>query len=305
MTKKLGYCCINLKLKQCAKKYKKTTNRKCILKTFREKGINYVSELTVKNLQDLITILEWNKDYGIQVFRMSSDMIPWMSEFEISDLPDYDQICELLRRAGSIAKTSQRVSFHPGPFNVLGSPNKAQITKTTKCLDQHAEIMDLMGLDQSHYYPINIHCNGVYGDKAATIQRFLSNFQQLSYSARQRLVVENDDKSSMYSVRDLEQFYNQRGIPITFDYHHHWCHPDQLTTQQAFELAYSTWDTKPLFHYSSSRQIESNTAKPQAHADYIYEFIDDFGYDVDIECEAKAKERSIFYYYQNVESDDS
>ena len=53
-----------------------------------------------------------------------------------------------------------RVSYHPGPFNVLASENQSVVTKTIYELNQHAELMDLMGLDKSHYYPINIHING-------------------------------------------------------------------------------------------------------------------------------------------------
>jgi hypothetical protein len=34
----------------------------------------------------------------------------------------------------------------------------------------------------------------------------------------------------------------------------------------------------------------------RAHADYIYEFIDDYGLSLDIELEAKAKERAVQKY---------
>ncbi len=52
----LGYACINMTLG----KYKITTNRGMIKKTFEEKGLEYVSELLIKNLKDLITIIQWN-----------------------------------------------------------------------------------------------------------------------------------------------------------------------------------------------------------------------------------------------------
>lgn len=51
---------------------------------------------------------------------------------------------------------------------------------------------------------------------------------------RKRLVVENDDKRKQYAVEDLYMgIYNKIGIPITFDYHHHWCHPGELTQEEA------------------------------------------------------------------------
>lgn len=294
----LGYCCINLTLQ----KDKITTNRGMIKKTFKKKGLSYVSELIQLNLKDLIQVLHWNEEAGIKVYRMSSSMFPWMSEYELRELPDFDKISELLSHAGRIAMDfGQRLSFHPGPFNVLGSPNPDLVNKTIKELDQHAEIMDLMGLDQSRLYPINIHCNGVYGDKKATLQRWCTNFTKLSKSAQLRLVVENDDRLSMYSVVDLvEGIFNPIKVPVTFDYHHHRLNPGLIDESTAFHLATITWNyhnIKPLFHYSSSRKIHEDTScRAQAHADYVYEKINTYDTEVDIELEVKAKDIALFKY---------
>ena len=196
----LGYCCINLNLRQIPI----TVNRTCRKATFQSGGLPYVSNLALQNIRDLVEIIKWNEKNGFKVYRMSSNMFPWMSEYELKDLPDYRKISTILKGAGRLAiKYGQRLSFHPGPFNVLGSPNPVLVTKTTKELNQTAEIMDIMGLEQSNHYPINIHCNGVYGDKKATLQRWSDNYKNLSVSAQARLVVENDDKASMYSVKDL------------------------------------------------------------------------------------------------------
>jgi UV DNA damage endonuclease len=298
METNLGYCCINLTLQP----KKISVNNSCIRKTFREKGLSHVSKLTLINVRNLVEIIKWNHQNDFKVYRMSSDMIPWMSEYSLKDLPDYRKISVLLRGAGSLAlKYGQRLSFHPGPFNVLGSPNDDLVQKTTKELNQHAEIMDLMGLPKSHFYPINIHCNGVYGDKNATLSRWASNYLNLSESAQSRLVVENDDKESMYSVKDLyDGIFTKVNVPITFDYHHHRFNSGGLTEREAFELAMSTWqyhNTRPLFHYSSCRKtFEDFGSKAVAHADYIYEQINDYGHIVDIEVEAKSKEVAVLKY---------
>lgn len=304
METQLGYCCINLSLQP----KKITCNRGMVRRTFDSKGLQYASELTLKNIRDLIEIIKWNHENGFKVYRMSSDMIPWVSEYEIKDLPDYRKISTLLRGAGHLAlKYGQRLSFHPGPFNVLGSPNPVLVQKTIKELNQHAEIMDLMGLPQNHNYPINIHCNGVYGDKAATLARWSENYLKISQSAQARLVVENDDKESMYSVKDLyDGIFSVVKVPITFDYHHHRFNSGGLTEREAFELARTTWlhhGVKPLFHYSSCRKtFEDSGCKAQAHADYVYERINDYGYHVDIEVEAKSKELAVLKYKEIQES---
>lgn len=296
----LGYCCINLSMQPSI-----TTNRGMIKRTFESKGLPHASSLALANVRDLIEVIKWNHKNGINVYRISSSIFPWMSEYEIKDLPDYQKISTLLYGAGTLAqKYGQRLSFHPGPFNVLGSPSKIAVDKTVKELNQHAEIMDMMGLPQSNLYPINIHCNGTYGDKDATLNRWCQNYKTLSQSAQARLVVENDDKASMYSVKDLYYgIFKKVGVPITFDYHHHRFNTGDLTEESAFKMAASTWyhnNTKPLFHYSSCRRtFEDHDCKAQAHADYVYERINDYGIPVDIEIEAKKKELALLKYKNN------
>jgi len=192
----LGYCCINMTL-QKDKKNKITTNRSMIKRKFAERGINYASELALLNVRDLIEIIKWNHKNGIKVYRMSSDIFPWMSEYELKDLPDYKKISILLSGAGLLAKKyGQRIGFHPGHFNVLASRNPNVVTKTIKELDQHSEVMDLMGLPRTPYAAINIHVNTTQDGKEVALQRFVDNFCLLSPGTRSRLVVENDDKES-------------------------------------------------------------------------------------------------------------
>ena len=298
-TTNYGYCCINTTLQ---KSDKITTNRSMIKRTFADKGIVYASELALANVKDLVKIINWNNRQGIKLFRISSDMFPWMSEYNLSDLPDYDKISNILRGAGKIAMdNNQRLTFHPGPFDVLASTTQSVVDKCIKDLNKHGEIMDLLGLPRDHSAPINIHVNTTQGGKEAAMQRFCDNFYLLDTSVRTRLVVENDDKEKQYTTEDLYQgVYSKVGVPITFDYHHHWCHPGELTQEEALKLASTTWPKgiKQLVHYSSCQMIhedETQTNK-RAHADYIYEHIETYGLILDIELEAKAKELALLQY---------
>ena len=292
----LGYACINLTLSN--NKEKITTNRSMIKNTFLKKGIDYASSLSLLNCKDLITILKWNVDHNIQLFRLSSAFFPWASEYKLKDLKDYDEIKSILLQAGTFAKNNNlRLTAHPGPFNVLASPNQNIVKKTIKELTMHGDMFDLMGLDRTPYNKINIHCNGVYGDKISAMNRFCDNYQKLPISVRSRLTIENDDKASMYSVKDLMYIHKKIGLPIVFDYHHHqFCDAD-MSEEKALKLATSTWPKfiKPIVHYSESKSIhESNVnIKPQAHSDYINKLPKLYGLDLDIMVEAKAKELSI------------
>ena len=288
----LGYACINLSLGK-----KVTTNRTMIKKTFIDKGLEYVSDLVLQNVADLERIIDWNEANDIKLYRMSSDMFPWATEYTFDQLKDWKEISIILKRCGNKAKQyNQRLSFHPGPFNVLTSPKENVVLNTIADLEVHGRIMDAIGLSQTPYNKINIHCNGVYGDKKSAMDRFIANFGRLSKSVQNRLTVENDDKASMYSVKDLMYIHEKIGIPIVFDYHHHKFCTGDLTEEQALRLAVSTWpiDIVPAVHYSESAVDK----KPQAHSDYIFERIDTYGIDVAIMVEAKKKDLTILKYKQ-------
>ena len=160
----------------------------------------------------------------------------------------------------------------------------------------------MLGLEKSPYNKINIHCNGVYGDKKSAMDRFCENFQRLSPSVQSRLTVENDDKATMYSVKDLMYIHEKIGIPIVFDYHHHKFNTGGLSEEEALELAISTWPKHitPIVHYSESKALheENDKLKPQAHSDYINGLPDTYGFDVDIMVEAKAKELAILPFIE-------
>jgi UV DNA damage endonuclease len=292
----LGYACINMTLGEQSPKI--TTNRSMVKKTFAQKGITYASELALQNSRDLFEIIKWNVKNNIKLFRISSDIFPWGSEYNLEDLPDYTKISNILKGCGTYAKENGlRVNSHPGPFNVLVSPNPKVVENTFKDLELHGKVFDMMGLSLTPYNNINIHCNGVYGDKKSALDRFISNFKRLSPSVRKRLTIENDDKASMYSVKDLMYVHNAIGIPIVFDYHHHQFCTGDLSEEGALKLAATTWpkDIRQEVHYSESKALHENNQKekPQAHSLYINSLPDTYGLDLDVMVEAKAKELAI------------
>ena len=283
---------------------RRTTGRSMIKRTFQEKGLDYASEISLKNARDLHHIMAWNVLNGYKFFRIGSDLFPWASEYKISELKDIEQIKQWLHSAGVMAKTHGiRLTSHPGPFNVLVSPHQHVVEKCVVDLSIHGELFDMIGLSRTPYNKINIHLGGAYGDKESAMDRFCKNFELLPESVSSRLTVENDDKESMYSVKDLYYgIYNRIGVPIVFDYHHHRFCDGGLSEQEALELAISTWPEgiTPATHYSESRSIEKEDDKirPQAHSDYVYDKIETYGNDIDIMVEAKKKELAVAKYLE-------
>jgi len=296
-----GYACICKSLSDLPKSQRITTNRSMIRRTFDERGIKYASELALLNVKDLNKILRWNLTKGISFYRLSSDIFPWASEYAMEELPDYESILFYCQQAGDFAKQhNMRLTAHPGPFNKLASPKERVFNLTATDLKVHADVFDMLGLERSPYAKLNIHVGAAYGDKPTALETFCRNFERLPDSVRSRLTVENDDKDSLYSTSELyDGVYKRIGIPIVFDYHHHRLHPGNQTEQEALQMAVSTWgNIKPVVHYAESRSVEQDNPKikPQAHSDYVNDYFDDYGYDLDVMIEAKHKELALLHY---------
>lgn len=285
----LGYACINV----CLSEKGITTNRGMIRKTFMEKGVQYASQLALQNVLGLLKILEWNLAHGIRVFRITSELFPWASEYRLEELPDFTEIRATLEEAGRLPI---RLSTHPGPFNKMAGTG-ATLQNTLKELETHSQLFDLMGLEPSHWNKINIHVGGAYGDKEGTLKRFAHNFKLLSTSLQKRLTIENDDKPGLFTVAELHPLWELTGIPIVFDYFHHKLNPGLQSEEEAFLTAYETWDVKPVFHFSSSRkEYEEPSAKREAHSDWVHEPINTYGKEVDVVLETKMKEQALLRY---------
>jgi len=299
MSAQFGYACINMTLQETKKIQ---CNRGMIKRTFKAKGISYASELALSNVTGLREVIKWNNANGVKVYRMTSCLFPWFSEYDMFDLPDIDDIAEIMEDAGRIAmEAGQRLSFHPGPFNVLASPNENVVIKTIKELNDHSLQMDLMGLPKSPMAKINIHVGGAYGEHDKALARFCKNFKRLSAGAQARLTVENDDKANLYSTKMLVEGVSDRvGAPIVFDSHHHELGPQDLDYHDAFYLARKTWqarDTKQQCHHSNSRKYyEDSSVSPVAHSDWYYTPFENYNENVDVVLECKKKERALSKY---------
>jgi UV DNA damage endonuclease len=298
MPHQVGYCCINMTLG----KEKITTGRTMRKASFlADTGLKRTSACALDNARDLLKILHWNAKHNVKVFRISSNIFPWHSEYVYDDLPDMKDILDVMREAGKVVReTGQRVSFHPDHFVKLGTEKTEVARRSIHDLNHHDDLMTMLELPANHYYPLNIHVGMNFSQDV--IDRFCERFQLLNETTKKRLVVENDDKANAFSVLQLyNNIYQALQTPITFDYFHHTFHPDGLTSEEAAQLSVKTWDCKPLFHYSESKNLNEHVnGNPRAHSDYAFNKIDDYGLNIDIDLETKAKELAWFKYQEIV-----
>jgi UV DNA damage endonuclease len=267
----LGYAGMNHTLRDREQPLR--CNRDMHKQTWESSGIAYAGELTEQNFTDLKKILQWNLDHDIRFYRCSSKLIPWNSQFDIDDLPNFDAVCRLARECGALVEANDmRLSFHPSHWCKLASESEDTVARSVESVSHHGRWLDLMDLPRSPRYAINVHIGAHYGDKSATADRFSRVVDGLPARARERLTVENDDKASLWSVKELVTDVASRvDIPVTFDYHHHSFTDRGLTYREGFDLAAETWDDiHPISHYSEPARLNGDPeARPQDHSEYV------------------------------------
>ncbi|KAL3142635.1 hypothetical protein ABBQ38_002945 [Trebouxia sp. C0009 RCD-2024] len=291
----LGYACLNMDLRE--QKPPIFTNRDMVQKTFKQKGLPYVSQLALENSRAMKALVQWNHEHSIRFFRMTSNIFPWCTFYNLEDLPDFPAIADELAFAGELARAyDQRLTFHPSHFVKVAAAEEQLLQRSLKELEVHSQVMDMMGFEPSHWNKINIHIGGVYGDKLATLDRFAQNFERLSANCKARLTLENDDWPCAFAVKDLLPLSRKCSIPIVFDFHHHKFCSGDWSEKEAFFAALETWpkDVRPAVHWSESQPDR----KPHAHSDYIQGPMNLHGKeaDVDVMIEAKCKERTLLRF---------
>lgn len=278
---KIGYACIPLTINE-------RTNRRLTLKKFSEKMFLEVLE---QNILDLRKILENNERFNISLFRISSDIVP-LGSHSINDIEWYNHFGKELNEIGRyIKKCGMRVSMHPGQYTVLNAEKEEIVIKAIKDLEYHAKLLDSLGVDSSN--KIVLHIGGGYGNKSASIDRFIENFRRLSKSVKDRLVIEND--GTIFNIEDVLSVSDKINIPVIFDNLHHLCnHEMEIPIKEIMNRVAKTWHEKDghiKVHYSQQnahKQVgaHSNTIMVKNFLEY-YDEIKEFNPDVMLEVKDK------------------
>jgi UV DNA damage endonuclease len=290
----LGLCCINNSLRDkdifCS--------RTCIRRTYTPER---AQELAEQNLLDLHTILKWNTKNNIKHYRLSSDMFPRFTDDEVEKY-DFNQFKPLLKMCGDYAKkTRQRITMHPGQYNQVGAKSQKVFDKTVEDLSHHCDILDAMGCDEESI--LTVHGGGVYGDKESAIRRWKEQFDDLPTGVKKRLTIENCELQ--YNVEDCIDIADDCKIPVILDTHHFDCynkaHETEYEIDDYMDQIVETWkDRKMVTHVSEQKE----NSRLGAHHDYVevlpeclISIPEKYRRGVDIEVEAKAKEKAIFKLY--------
>ena len=261
-----------------------------------QEGQQKLLEVTRKNLESTRRVFHYNIAHQIELYRMSSSIVPLATHPEAG----WDFVSPFeteWRELGDLAKNhGLRLSFHPNQFTLFTSPKSSITEGAVKDMTFHYQMLEAMGL--AHCSFMNIHVGGAYGDKLSAITRFHQNLRMLPEQVKARMTLENDDKT--YTASETLQVCQKENIPFVFDYHHHLANPSEEPLDELLEELFSNWKHTgmvPVIHISSPK----SEREFRSHADYIeldfirplFHALKKIGEDVDFMIEAKVKDRAM------------
>lgn len=282
---RIGYACLTVGVQG-------TNLRRCNIKNASEDNLLNIIE---HNLNSLNNVINYNIENNIKLFRVSSDLIPFGSS-KVNNIPWWDIFSTKLSQIGEkIKSTNMRVSMHPGQYTVLNSPKEEVVLRAIEDLNYHNRVMDSLGLGKEN--KIILHIGGVYDNKQKAIKNFILNFQLLSKDVKERLVIENDDKS--YNIEEVLKIGQVLNIPVVFDNLHNQVLPCASSKDEYYWInqCKKTWkkeDGTQKIHYS--QQNEKNRKGAHSNTIYIEEFmkfVEKLDDDLDIMLEVKDKNLSV------------
>lgn len=280
---RIGYACLTEGVYN-------TDFKTCTLKTARKDKLLKIIE---HNLNTLEGIIDYNIKMDINFFRLSSDIIPFGSS-PVNSL-DWDQIFKekFLAISKKIKEKDIRISMHPGQYTVLNSPKEDVVKRAIEDLEYHNRFLDALQMDKTS--KIILHIGGVYGDKKSAIARFEKTYALLSKVIKDRLIIENDDRS--YNIGDVLEIGRRNKIPVVYDNLHNAILPYDSFKDDAYliKLAGQTWekaDGDQKIHYSQSANGKrSGSHSRTVDLEMFYEFLKEIP-QVDIMLEVKDKNLS-------------
>lgn len=275
-----------------------------------EAALRRLESIAKENLHNTLRLLRHSVAHDIQVYRFSSKLIPLATHEALINLDwsPYEALAESFAEIGGYVKSQgMRVSFHPDHFTVLSTPRPEVLRNSIRDLDYHVAMLEAMGLDGRAKN--NIHIGGAYGDKLSAGERFKENVHGLPDKIKQRLTLENDDKT--FNARETLEIAESLDLPMVLDIHHQWVNNEGETPAELWPRIYKTWTSSfaqagspqgeflaPKIHASSPK----STSDLRGHADHVIvapllHFLREIApitEQVDVMLEAKLKDGAVF-----------
>lgn len=263
----------------------------------RPAALRKLERIAKENIHNSLRLLKHNRAHDIKLFRLSSKLVPLVGHKLTEEWDPIPSIASSFRELGDYAKEhGMRMSFHPDHFTVLNSPRKDVLKSSLADLEFHVSMLEAMGLDERA--KLVMHLGGSYGSKDKARQRFVERFELVPPRVRDRLMLENDDKT--YTARETLEVCEELGLPMVLDVHHHAVNHEGEDLEDLWPRVVKTWEGTQLpakIHLSSPK----SEADVRAHADFINtdEFLPflrlarHYTDNIDVMIEAKGKDEAL------------
>ena len=283
----------------------KTVTYKTYSSLDKEARMEKLHSVTKTNLYNTLRMLYFNAAQEIEVYRLSSSIVPLATHPDV--LWDFvSPFVREWREIGDFIKQKRmRVSFHPNQFTLFTSPERRITENAVRDMEFHYRMLEAIGVEDSSY--MNIHVGGAYGDKAASLARFYDNIRLLPLPMKEKMTLENDDKT--YTAAETLSVCERIQVPLVFDYHHHVANPCEEPLEELLVRGFATWQNTglpPKIHISSPKSEKAF----RSHADYVdtvfleplLASLKQIGTDVDFMIEAKSKEQALIRLAEDLSS---
>ena len=235
---RFSYACVNNKLPKPDKTMRKDT--------FLAMEQKELFEFVAENFKNLLTILKWNVEHDIYLFRVSSSMVPFYSlqPEKYKKLWTYAplvKICDEIKKM--VIMYNMRLTQHGVLFIKLANDDLFEYNVRELTLYTMVYEMILPNLEFNDPL-IVIHVGGIYNDRIETLKKWHINYLRLPNKVAKLIVLENDEQ---YSFDELINFCLQKKIPMVFDIFHDTIRKGNYN----YNLHLQTWGKRtPEFHYS-------------------------------------------------------
>lgn len=252
---RIGYSVRNNQLKNNIRSYRQIKSRSEYEQTTNEE----LSAVFLHNLRVFRKILEFNKEFDLPVYEVSSELIPFPSDpkSHVKNFKKNECILESVKEIRNfIVDNNVRIVVTPIIWNSIISPKQSSREKAAASLQAAADLLDLFALPQDYNAPIVITLNTNRKDIDEKSKKFADIVATLPSNVRDRLVIRNDQKSTRWRIHDLtDHLQNWIHIPVIMDTLFHLENPDGSTIEEALEAACGTWGNYVPVYYYSERKI--------------------------------------------------
>ncbi len=196
-------------------------------------------------------IVDYLERHDLRFYRISQALAPYASHPTLTQFRGQVEECEseLAALGARFAAAGIRVTMHTNPFVVLASQREEVVATSVRELAWQAALLDALGGGPESV--IVVHVGAADADAA---DRFLRGVDRLPAHARERIVLENDDKH--HDLASTLRIAGRAGLRVVLDVmHHRILDRGEIDDAEALRLALATWPpgVTPKAHWSSPK----------------------------------------------------